>query len=181
MWTKLLVIVLSYLTGKISLPHQSSPIFEIGLYKIRKASLALTLGIMSLIVFGLSLTLILADFFYMSTAERTIGLSEVSIVGGILFALSVTTFAVGFSKKAWGMQPTQPAETPPQMHSAVNPLVDAVSALIYDFIEERRSDRQARTSRQSAPGPNPQNHHFDDGSQKKSPNEPRQSPPVGMA
>lgn len=150
MWTKLILMVFSYLTGKISLPNQPSPIFEIGVDKIRKVALAMMLGVMGLIVFTLSLGLILADFFHLSTSQNQLGLTEVSIVGGVLFALSILTFAMGFRKAAWGIQ-TKPVEPPPrETHDHISPIAEAVNALIFDFIEERRADREYRTTQARA-------------------------------
>ncbi|MBX2994410.1 MAG: hypothetical protein KF681_06300 [Bdellovibrionaceae bacterium] len=146
MWTKLLLMVFSYLTGKISLPNQPSPIFEIGMDKIRKVALALMVGVIGLIVFTLSLGLILADFFHLSTSQNQLGLTEVSIVGGALLAVSLLTFAFGFRKESWGIQ-TKPVEPPPrEAHDHVSPIADAVNALILDFIEERRADREYRNA-----------------------------------
>lgn len=151
MWTKLLLMVISFLTGKIMHPSDQTPILEVGVERIRKIILAMSLGVLSMILFTLSLTLVLADFFYLHASQNQLGLSEISWVGLGLLAASIGLAVFASNRRSWGLDglpSRRPEQSQPQ-----SPIVDSVQALIQDFIEERRHmrarEQAAKTSAES--------------------------------
>lgn len=118
--------------------------------KIRFISLILVLNILNLIVIGSGLNLIMSDLRQTTETQHQLALTSLSAVGFGMIILSLTAICLFFKKSFWEVSivnaPTAESTIQHMVQEKLDsPLAKAVSALVMDYVEERRHRRQHKS------------------------------------
>lgn len=115
--------------------------------KIRFVSMVLTFSILSLIVIGSALNMIMIDLQRTTESQQQLAMTSVSIVGFTMIIVALAAICLLFRRSVWGISLTAAASdsvphsnTEPTLEAS--PLMQALSVLIMDFVDERREKRQ---------------------------------------
>ena len=119
--------------------------------KIRIISMVLVFSFLSLIVIGSALNLIMADLQRTTELQQQLGVSSVSAVGLGIIILSLSAIYLFFRKSVWGINNAFAKEAPTSLTKQdsaleLSPLMQALSMLVMDFIDERKEKRQRESS-----------------------------------
>lgn len=114
--------------------------------KVRIVSMVLVFSILSLIVIGSALNMVMSDLQRTTELQQSLGMTSVSAVGLAIIIGSLTAICLFFRKSFWGLDNSVKEESSRQMKSEpaveLSPIVQALSVLVMDFVDERREKRQ---------------------------------------
>ncbi len=113
--------------------------------KMRIVGLAVILSLFSLILAGSALNLIIADILQSSQVQKQLALTSVSGLGLAVVFISFFAILLLFKKSFWGISSSQieadPGSQKKEAQFELTPLVQAISVLILDLVDERRKKR----------------------------------------
>ena len=116
--------------------------------KLRFLTMILVMSVLSLIVIGSALNMIMMDLQRTTEIQHQLSVTSVSAIGlGIIFC-SLTAIYLFFRKSVWGLNSAEtPVEEPipnlkAEQSMELSPLMQALSMLVLDFVDERREKRQ---------------------------------------
>lgn len=115
--------------------------------KIRLVSMVLVFSVLSLIVIGSALNMIMIDLQRTTESQQQLAMTSVSVVGFTIIIVALSAICLFFRKSVWGVSTTSAAvDSIPHSNSEstleASPLMQALSVLIMDFVDERREKRQ---------------------------------------
>jgi hypothetical protein len=116
--------------------------------KLRVLSMVLVFSILGLIIIGSALNMVIMDIQRTTESQHQFAMTSVSGLGLGVIVFSISAICLFFRKSFWGVSTLAiaPVEQPPQAKTEpafeITPIVQALSVLLLDFVEERREKRQ---------------------------------------
>ena len=115
--------------------------------RIRLISMVLVFSFLGLIVIGSALNMIMSDLLRETQTQQQLAMSSVSAIGFAIIVCSLTAICLFFRKSVWGVSAVTAASEPtlqtkPESAVELSPLMQALSVLVMDFVDERRHKRQ---------------------------------------
>ena len=112
--------------------------------KLRTISMVLIMSILCITFISSALNLVLLDLQQTTASQQQLAMTSVSAVGFGIIILSFAAICLFFRKSVWGLsvataQEPQ-AKSEPQLE--YSPIVQALSVLVMDIVDERRNKRQ---------------------------------------
>lgn len=113
--------------------------------KVRLISLVLVFSVLGLIVIGSALNMIMSDLQRATESQHQLSMTSISAVGLGMIILSLSAICLFFRKSVWGIStenvdPIPQTKTEPALE--LSPLMQALSVLVMDFVDERQKKRQ---------------------------------------
>ena len=115
--------------------------------RIRLISMVLVFSFLGLIVIGSALNMIMSDLLRETQTQQQLAMSSVSAIGFAIIVCSLTAICLFFRKSVWGVsgmtavtEPTLQAKSESSLE--LSPLMQALSVLVMDYVDERRQKRQ---------------------------------------
>ena len=123
--------------------------------RVRKIAITIILSFIALIFLNAAVQMIVMDLQRSSERQQALTFTSVSIVGLSFVVLSLLAIYLFLRKSTWGttgktaevVPELPPSPLPPHLSQTleVSPILQAISALVMDFIEERRENRSRKT------------------------------------
>jgi len=115
--------------------------------RMRLISMVLVFSFLGLIVIGSALNMIVSDLLRATESQQKLALTSISAIGLAIIVCSLTAICLFFRKSVWGVSDmTAATEAVPQTKSEstleLSPLMQALSVLVMDFVDERKQRRQ---------------------------------------
>ena len=113
--------------------------------KLRTISLVLVMSILCITFISSAMDIVLLDLQQTTASEQQLAMTSVSAVGLGIIILSFTAICLFFRKSVWGLSPAQAkdnSQSKPEPQLEYSPIVQALSVLVLDIVDERRNKRQ---------------------------------------
>jgi Na+/melibiose symporter-like transporter len=114
--------------------------------RIRLISMVLMFSTLGLVLINSALTMIISDLVKTTERQQQLGMTSISGIGLAIIICSSAAICLFFRKTVWGVSslpPVSDSTTEPKRDVAfeISPLIQALSALVMEFAEERRKNR----------------------------------------
>jgi hypothetical protein len=118
--------------------------------RIRLISMVLVFSFLGLIVIGSALNMIISDLLKATESQQQLAVTSISAIGLSIVICSLAAICLFFRKSVWGVSSMsavveQVPQTKSESSLELSPLLQALSVLLLDFVDERREKRQRKS------------------------------------